>query len=188
MIANRIALASGKYVTEERAGCYVLQPDGWAVRMSTVGQRVTLTDPETEKVVHESEIADGAQRKKPTNRAQKTTPPIAGRWSTLNEFVDVISPVITKTESLVWVLLFRHARGAVVETSERQIATALQLKKFSAGRALRGLVSAGLIWPIHKSNTKAASSKYGIHPKPSECLARIMDGAKKTNRSEQAPA
>lgn len=107
------------------------------------------------------------------------------RWATLNEFVDVIAPAITKTESLVWLLLFRNARHGVVETSERTIASALQIQRTSAGRALRGLVECGLVWSIYKSIAKGVPSKYGLHPNPGQCLDRAWQ--RSDNRAHHAP-
>lgn len=122
----------------------------------------------------EQRAAEAASRPAGGRSTPKATRKSADRWATLNEFVDVIAPAITKTEAVVWLLLFRHAKGGVVETSERAVATALQLKKFSAGRAIRGLVAKGLVWPIHRSATKAVGSKYGLHPHPSKCLGGIL--------------
>ena len=118
----------------------------------------------------------------PTKASRKS----ADRWGTLNEFVDVIAPAITKTEAFVWLLLFRHAKGGVVETSERRIATALQIQRTSAGRALRGLVNCGLVWVIYRSTAKGLPSKYGIHPQPSKCLEKAW-GRSDGNRAHDAP-
>ncbi len=108
------------------------------------------------------------------------------RWATLNQFVDLVAPVIAKNEVLVWLLLFRHSRNGTVETSERRIASALRLTRTSAGRALRGLTAAGLVWPIYRSTTKAAASKYGLHANPAACIAKHAERIAR-NRAHDAP-
>lgn len=125
--------------------------------------------------------AEAASRPVDARSARKANRKSPDRWATLNEFVDVIAPAITKTESLVWLLLFRHAKGGVAETSQRTIATALQIQRTSAARALAGLVDCGLVWPVYKSSSRGAPSKYGIHPQPAQCLERAWQRAE--NRS-----
>ena len=130
-----------------------------------------------------AEAASSPPAARPTRKSTRKSP---DRWATLNEFVDVIAPAITKTEAVVWLLLFRHAKGGVVETSERRISTALQIQRTSAGRALRALVTCGLVWVIYRSTAKGAPSKYGIHPQPSKCLEKAWQRAD-GNRSHDAP-
>jgi hypothetical protein len=92
------------------------------------------------------------------------------RWATLNTFVDVIAPRLTLAERAVWLVMFRFARAGVCDTSERAIATQAAINKVSAGRALRRLVELRLVWPMFKSSYKGTSSRYGIHPRPADCL------------------
>jgi predicted GIY-YIG superfamily endonuclease len=71
------------------------------------------------------------------------------------------------------------APDGVVETSERQLATAANINKSTAGRALRRLTMLRLVWPIHKSTDKANQSRYWMHPNPAARLAAVMvDGSK----------
>ena len=97
----------------------------------------------------------------------------AGRWRTLNEFVDLIGPHLTLAEKAVWVVLFRHARNGVCETTARMLATAAGVSVSTAQRALERLHRAGLIWPIWKSKDRSKASKYGIHPRPNVCLSNV---------------
>ena len=96
------------------------------------------------------------------------------RWQTLNEFVDVIAPLLTLAERAVWLVMYRHARGGTCDTSERSIATLAKIDKATAGRALRQLVHLRLVWPVFKSSSKGSASKYGVHPRPSACLAAAI--------------
>lgn len=101
------------------------------------------------------------------------------RWATLNAFVDVIAPRLTLAERAVWLVMFRHARDGVVQTSERQLATAARIDKATAGRALRQLVELRLAWPVMKSRSKESTSRYGLHPRPSACLSAVVAKAER---------
>ena len=109
------------------------------------------------------------------------------RWATLNTFVDVIAPRLTLVERAVWLVMFRYARNGICETSERSIATQARIDKASAGKALRRLVELGLAWPVFKSSTKGASSRYGLHPRPASCLPAVMaaDDARRKQAHER---
>lgn len=105
---------------------------------------------------------------------KRQSPESADRWRTLNEFVDTIAPRLTLPERAVWLVMFRYARGGTCETSERAIANLASIDKATAGRALRQLVHLRLVWPVFKSSSKGSASKYGVHPRPSACLAAAI--------------
>ncbi len=105
---------------------------------------------------------------------EKPKPPKGDRWATLNSFVDLIAPRLTLAERAVWLVMFRHARGGICETSERGIATQAGIDKASAGRAIRRLVELRLVWPMFKSSSKDKFSRYGVHPRPDACLPGVL--------------
>lgn len=96
-----------------------------------------------------------------------------GRWITFNTFMDVIAPRLTLAERAVWLVMFRHARGGVCETTVRMLATAAAVSRSTAEAALRRLVASELVWAIWKSPDKSRASKYGIHGSPAACLHRL---------------
>lgn len=108
------------------------------------------------------------------NGKQHATRRSGDRWRAFNSFMDVIAPRLTLAERAVWLVMFRHARNGVVQTSERQLATAADIDKATAGRALRRLTALRLTWPIRKSTNKAMQSQYAIHPNPAACLAAVI--------------
>ena len=126
------------------------------------------------------------QEGKPKPKGLARTANNVTRWATLNQFVDLVAPVIAKNEVLVWLLLFRHSRNGTVETSERRIASALRLTRTSAGRALRGLTAGGFVWPMYRSSSKGACSKYGLHSNPAACIAKNAERNPR-NRAHDAP-
>jgi len=104
----------------------------------------------------------------------KPASPASDRWQTLNAFVDVIAPRLTLAERAVWFVLYRHARDGVVDVSSRGLATAAAVDKMTVVRALRVLEAVGLVWPVWKSGRKGSPSKYAMHHRPGECLARVL--------------
>ncbi len=116
-----------------------------------------------------------AKAAQPTASASdKPQPRKADRWATLNSFVDVIAPRLTLAERAVWLVMFRHSRGGICETSERAIATQAQIDKVSAGNALRRLAELRLVWSMFKSPNKSKLSRYGLHPSPDACLPAVI--------------
>jgi hypothetical protein len=105
------------------------------------------------------------------------------RWEAFNSFVDVVAPRLSLAERAVWLVMFRHARGWVVETSVRHLSQGAAVSRSTAEASLVTLVQAGLVWPIVKSSHKGTGSKYGIHPDPSACLARLLKAAEPSRPS-----
>ena len=100
--------------------------------------------------------------------------PAGDRWQSLNQFVDLIAPRLSLAERAVWLVLYRHARDGVVDVSSRGLATAAAVDKMTVVRALRVLEAVGLVWPVWKSGRKGSPSKYAMHHRPGECLARVL--------------
>lgn len=118
--------------------------------------------------------AQGATDKALTaNAAQQPAARKGDRWITFNAFMDVIAPRLRLAERMVWLVMFRHARGGVCETTVRMLATAAGVSRSTAEAALQRLVTSGLVWAIWKSRDKGKASKYGIHAHPDRCLHRL---------------
>lgn len=120
----------------------------------------------------EGQIAAG--KAATTGTAPQPAARSSDRWATFNTFMDVIGPRLTLAERAVWLVMFRHARGGVVNASERQLSTAANIDKVTAGRALRQLVELRLVWPVFKSTNKGSASRYGLQPHPDACLAAVI--------------
>lgn len=95
------------------------------------------------------------------------------RWIAFNTFMDVIAPRLTLAERAVWLVMFRHARGGVCETTVRMLATAANVSISTAQAAMNRLHDVGLVRPIWKSKDRAKASKYRIHHRPADCLNRL---------------
>jgi hypothetical protein len=131
-------------------------------------------------VADAAEPGAGDMAKKPKPKPA-TSPRKGDRWQTLNQFVDVIAPHLSGAEVRVWLFMFRHARGGMVELSERAMAKAVGVSKETAGIALRRLVAAGLVWEVFKSGFAGAASKYGLRPNPASKLATV-EGMQKSDK------
>jgi hypothetical protein len=163
---------------EERRGAWIIKPPGITVAVAETDDGILVTDPDTGSVVYQGPVAAGAGGSRPPAAGKPATPPSrpaagGGRWQTFNEFVDVIGPRLTLAEREVWHVMFRHARGGVVETTARNLATACRINKATVVRAHARLEVVGLIWPIWKSLDRSRPSKYGINPMPAACLAKL---------------
>ena len=99
----------------------------------------------------------------------------AGRWATLNAFHDLCKPLLGSHEREVWEHLFRHARDGIATASTRQIAEHHGFGLWSVTAALKVLIEAGLVWPVALSKHKGSASRYGLNPKPSNCVPKLIE-------------
>ncbi|MFM7137889.1 MAG: hypothetical protein ACKO1M_12610 [Planctomycetota bacterium] len=186
MTSESLQLAGGKSL-QNRRGSWILQPDGITVDVEIAGQLATVTNADGRAITREILRDQTPGKRPPANTLPAGRPGVAagapGRWQTFNEFVDVIGPELTLAEREVWHVMFRHARGGVVETTARNMATACRINKATVARAHAHLEAVGLIWPIWKSLDRSRPSKYGINPRPAACLAKLE--ALRTRRSQR---
>ncbi len=109
--------------------------------------------------------------RKPGARAKAS----AGRWATLNTFHDLCKPLLGSHEREVWEHLFRHALDGIATASTRQIAEHHGFGLWRVTAALKVLIEAGLVWPVALSKHKGSASRYGLHPKPSSCIPKLIE-------------
>jgi hypothetical protein len=173
MKAEPLQLPDGRTL-QERRGSWILQPDGITVTVERAGELVRVADPDSGRVIVEAEPVAPGPAAKPAGGKPAATPAAPGRWQTFNQFVDVIGPELTLAEREVWHVMFRHARGGVVETTARRLATACRIDKATVVRAQRRLEAAGLIRTRWKSIDKARPSKYALDPSPAACLPKLL--------------
>jgi hypothetical protein len=175
--SETLELIDGRRLTQRR-GSWRLDPPGQTVAVEIGSGVVTLTDPDSGQVLeHRLAIADGAQSngKQPSRSSSSgRSTGDAKRWAAYNSFVDVIAPRLTLAEQAVWQFMFRHARDWVCNTSARRLAEAAGINKATASKSLQTLERAGLVWAIWKSTDKSQASRYGMHPKPADCLHDLI--------------
>lgn len=148
-------------------------------------QRERVRQSQRERAATVAAEGQGATHTAPAaDTAPQPQPRKGDRWATFNTFMDLIAPRLTLAERAVWLVMFRHARNGMVQASERQLSTAANIDKVTAGRALRRLVQLRLVWPVFKSTNKGSASRYGLHPQPDSCLAGVM--AEQERRQREA--
>ena len=141
---KRIDLADGSYLTGFSMSSMTLFPDECVVSVSIDGGMATLTttgpNPEQVKTVAVAERKAAGGRKAIKATSEQPAPKEAGRWETLNGFVDAVLPTLHPTESLVWLLLFRRANASgSVSASNRGIVAQTGLGLRSVARAMKRL-------------------------------------------------
>lgn len=140
-----------------------------------IAQRVAQSKREREAAA--AAVGEATKVAQKPGESESTQHPVArkgDRWATFNAFMDVIAPRLTLAERAVWLVMFRHARNGVCETTVRMLANGASVSRSTAAAALRRLEASGLVWAIWKSKDKARASKYGIHGQPYTCLPRVM--------------
>ncbi len=119
-----------------------------------------------------------AKRSRPKSQGHSVASAIEPRkgdwWRAYTQFVDVIGPRLTLAEREVWHVMLRRSSKWVCETTARTMATAANIDKGTASKAFATLEAIGLIWTIWKSTDNTKPSSYGLHPQPSECLAKLL--------------
>ena len=177
MKATPLQLPDGRTL-EERRGTWIIQPPGITVAVVRTAGEILVTDPDTSSVVYQGPVAAGtAGAGQPTGKPATTPGRLTaspGRWQTFNQFVDVIGPELTLAEREVWHVMFRHARGGVVETTARRLATACRIDKATVVRAHARLEAVGLIRTIWRSTDRSKASKYAFNPSPAACLPKLL--------------
>lgn len=95
------------------------------------------------------------------------------RWATLNAFVDVVLRHLSPTEGRVWLILFRDARGDLVDASQRDLGRRAACGQKAAWRAMTYLRRVGLVEPVTLSRARNTASRYRLNPHPERCLDAI---------------
>jgi hypothetical protein len=137
-------------------------------------EQVTQNLAKSQATRPQAEGAAASDRQAGKPKATKASRDSVARWVTFNTFMDVIAPRLSLPERAVWLVMFRHSRGGVCNTSERRIAEQARIDKATAGRSLQRLVDLRLVWPVFKSSSKGEASRYGLQPRPEACLAAVI--------------
>jgi hypothetical protein len=106
---------------------------------------------------------------------QAPRPAKPDRWHTLNQFVDQIGPHLSLATREVWYRLLRYSTNGVTETTMRRMAQSARMNKATVANAIKVLESVGLIRTIQQSDTHGKNSKYRIHPRPVDCLPKVLE-------------
>lgn len=84
------------------------------------------------------------------------------RFSMLNEFIDSGMAGLSRLEALVWLVLFRDARGDIAESSSRYLAVRIGVNPRSVIRALVKLHAKGFIIVRRKGGLNQGANIYQL--------------------------
>ena len=84
------------------------------------------------------------------------------RFAVLNAFVDATAGELSRSELLVWLVLYRDTRDGVVVTSQADVARRTKLANRTVRYAIHRLVSRGLLTLIYRGGLNRGPSKYRV--------------------------
>ena len=84
------------------------------------------------------------------------------RWAMLNGFVDFTAASLSQTDALVWLVLFRDAKGKTATTAQTYIASRLKISRRTVVRSLDRLKKLGLITVVRRGGFNRGINKYVI--------------------------
>ncbi len=103
--------------------------------------------------------AEQAKPKRKPNR-RKT----GNRFAVLNAFVDTAAGELTRSEILVWLVLYRDTRNGIAQTSQADIARRANLSSRTVRYAIGRLTKRGLLALVYRGGINRGTSKYRVSP------------------------
>jgi CRP-like cAMP-binding protein len=94
----------------------------------------------------------------------KRTRDTGKRFAALNAFVDCTLATMPRTDALVWLVLFRDARGDIAKTAQAYISRRANLCRRTVGMALKRLQARGLVDVAYRGGLNRGLSIYRIRP------------------------
>jgi CRP-like cAMP-binding protein len=97
------------------------------------------------------------QPKRPKRKA-------ADRFAVLNAFIDVTAGELSRSEIMVWLVLYRDTKNGVAKTSQADIAQRAGMDTRTARRAIDRLRRDGLLSIVRRGGLRQGPSTYRVHP------------------------
>jgi hypothetical protein len=107
----------------------------------------------------ESPGKTGSQPKPKRRPNQRKT---ASRFAVLNSFVDAAAGDLSRSEILVWLVLYRDTRNGIAQTSQADIARRAKLGDRTVRYAICRLVNRGLLNVVCRGGLNRGPSKYRV--------------------------
>ena len=101
--------------------------------------------------------AERPETKRKPNR-QKT----GNRFAILNTFVDTAAGELSRSEILVWLVLYRDTRNGIAKTSQADIARRAGNSTRTVCRAINRLRKRGLLIVVYQGGLNRGPSKYKV--------------------------
>jgi hypothetical protein len=97
---------------------------------------------------------------KPKQRKRKT----ADRFAVLNAFIDLTAGELTRSEIMVWLVLYRDTRNGVAKTSQADIARRAGINVRTARRAIGRLRDYRLLSIVRHGGLRQGPTTYQVQP------------------------
>jgi hypothetical protein len=101
-----------------------------------------------------------AEQSKPKRRASRRK--TGNRFAVLNAFVDAAAGELSRSEILVWLVLYRDTRNGIAETSQADIARRARLSSRTVRYAIGRLTKRGLLALVYRGGLNRGTSKYRV--------------------------
>lgn len=106
------------------------------------------------EISHKTQQAD--PKRKPNRR--KT----GNRFAVLNTFVDTAAGGLTRSEILVWLVLYRDTRNEIAQTSQADIARRAKISSRTVRYAIGRLIGRGMLTLVYRGGINRGPSKYQV--------------------------
>jgi predicted DNA-binding transcriptional regulator len=112
--------------------------------------------------------AKAAGRGEPKGRPAGTRRTAAGRFKTLNAFLDFTAKDLSRAELLVWLMLFRDCRDGIARTGQADLAKRCGINRRTVYRAILTLRKRGLLSIVRRGWLGGQASTYRLRWMTSE--------------------
>jgi DNA-binding transcriptional ArsR family regulator len=107
---------------------------------------------------------DGAANPRGGRRARKQPPESAGRFATINAFVDGTMARLPRAAALIWLALWRDERRGLSRTGLTDLARRVGCDHRTARRAVATLEKQGLVERVRRGRLGSGPSVYRVSP------------------------
>lgn len=107
-----------------------------------------------------NEDAGTSEPPKSQRKASRRT--TRNRFAVLNAFVDAKAGELTRSEILVWLVLYRDTHSGIAETSQADIARRAKLCSRTVRYAINRLTDRGLVRLVYRGGINRGPSKYRV--------------------------
>ena len=97
---------------------------------------------------------------KPKRKKRKA----ADRFAVLNAFIDMTAAELSRSEIMVWLVLYRDTKNGLAKTSQSDIARRAGIDARTVRRAIDRLRVGGLLSIVRRGGFRQGPSTYRVHP------------------------
>jgi len=137
-------------------------------RTGIPGPRIIAVGEEPPPMDGPAPSSNGRHRDKAKGKPSGGKAKTGERFALLNAFVDFTLADLSRSEIVVWLVLYRDTRDGTARTSYDDLARRTGLNRRNVGRALRRLEGRGLVKVVHRGGLRRGASRYGVRGLPKD--------------------